>query len=426
MQKERNRDRMIRINDPNTTDFQSIDIDPFWNMKENICLKMHSIHAYPAKFPPFLTSRTISYAQDMGVVVDSVSDIFCGCGTVALEAKRLGINFWGCDLSPTAILIAKTKSQQYSISILEKNYKDILEYFELTKGNHIANEYSNERIRYWFHERQIINLSCLLSSIRRVTPERSKYRLFFECAFSNILKGASNWLTKSIKPQRDPSKISKGVIDLFSSQCLYMIKAASETIFHAPSEVVIERKNSLTLRRKEVCDLLLCSPPYVTSYEYADLHQLSNLWLGYTDDYRALRNNSIGSSYNCKSVGIKDLNKSGEHIYSQLRTVDKNKAHAVAKYHSDIQRITTVSRRLLKTNGICIMIIGNTSYKGVLIDNAKHLAESMLESGFTDVRVSRRAIKGKILTPYRNKDGTFSSVPTERQIYSDEYIIAGR
>lgn len=417
---------MIRIDDPNSTDFQSIDIDSFWNVKDTRDLKMHGIHAYPAKFPPFLTPKAISYAQGIGIVVNSISDIFCGCGTVALEAKRLGIDFWGCDLSPTAILIAKTKSRQYSISTLEKHYKRILDHFWSTQEDYVAYEHFNERIRYWFSERQINDLSCLLSSIRMVTSESSKYRLFFECAFSNILKGASNWLTKSIKPQRDPNKICKKAIDLFCSQCSFMIKAASELFFHTPSKVVIERKNSLTLRRRAICDLLLSSPPYVTSYEYADLHQLSNLWLGYTDDYRELRSNSIGSSYHCKSIELRDLNKSGKHIFDQLYFVDKSKAYSVAQYYLDIQRITTVSKQLLNTDGVCIMIIGNTSYKGIHIDNAKHLAESMLDSGFTDVRVSRRAIKGKTLTPYRNKDGTFSSVPTGRQIYSDEYIIAGR
>jgi hypothetical protein len=27
--------------------------------------------------------------------------------------------------------------------------------------------------------------------------------------------------------------------------------------------------------------LVITSPPYVTSYEYADLHQLTSIWLGY-------------------------------------------------------------------------------------------------------------------------------------------------
>lgn len=66
--------------------------------------------------------------------------------------------------------------------------------------------------------------------------------------------------------------------------------------------------------------MLITSPPYVTSYEYADLHQLSSLWLGYADDYRDLRKGSIGSVYNVEDYQIKvdDLNEVGKSIVNQL------------------------------------------------------------------------------------------------------------
>lgn len=52
----------------------------------------------------------------------------------------------------------------------------------------------------------------------------------------------------------------------------------------------------------------------MTSYEYADLHQLSSLWLGYTEDYRDLRKGSIGSIYNSDDfiVDVQKLNKTGK------------------------------------------------------------------------------------------------------------------
>src|SRR3546814_11916196 len=59
----------------------------------------------------------------------------------------------------------------------------------------------------------------------------------------------------------------------------------------------IRYANVLTVARpRQSLDLIVTSPPYVTSYEYADLHQLSSLWLGYAQDHRELRVGSIGSS----------------------------------------------------------------------------------------------------------------------------------
>ena len=34
----------------------------------------------------------------------------------------------------------------------------------------------------------------------------------------------------------------------------------------------------------ETVDLVITSSPYVTSYEYADIHQLSTIWLDLADD----------------------------------------------------------------------------------------------------------------------------------------------
>lgn len=56
---------------------------------------MHTIHSYPAKFPAFIASKAFDYAKQEGVKIERTSDIFCGCGTVALEAKEEDMSFGG-------------------------------------------------------------------------------------------------------------------------------------------------------------------------------------------------------------------------------------------------------------------------------------------------------------------------------------------
>jgi len=46
----------------------------------------------------------------------------------------------------------------------------------------------------------------------------------------------------------------------------------------------------------ETVDLIITSSPYVTSYEYADLHQLSTIWLNLVDDLKEYKKNFIGTS----------------------------------------------------------------------------------------------------------------------------------
>ena len=111
---------MIQIDNLNEIDFDSVPIDSFWNTGDEKELKMHRIHSYPAKFPAFITTKALDYAQKKSLNMKRIADIFCGCGTVAFEAKRCNIDFWGCDLNPVATMIAQAKSHKYQSGRLEK------------------------------------------------------------------------------------------------------------------------------------------------------------------------------------------------------------------------------------------------------------------------------------------------------------------
>ena len=72
------------------------------------------------------------------------------------------------------------------------------------------------------------------------------------------------------------------------------------------------------------------------------------------------------------------------------------------------------------------MVIGDTEYKGVKMQNARALAERMLLNGFEILEISKRKILNKFLPTHRDSTGKFSSNKTDRKIYSQEYILIGR
>ncbi len=390
---------------------------------------MHRIHAYPAKFPAFITQKAVAYAKDRGVKVDRIADIFCGCGTTALEAKRLNTAFWGCDINPVATLIARVKRADYQVATVQRNLEVILKAYARRSMLRNTPHLLDERLRYWHDDARILDLSRLKTSIE--TCPAGKYRDFFLCAFSNILKPTSRWLTKSIKPQIDPDKKPIGVLPAFKAQVGVMIKALKEDR-HSGSEKVdseIVTGNFLAMDFKEpVADLIVTSPPYVTSYEYADLHQLSTLWLDFTDDYRKLRTGTIGSLYHESSFDkdVLQLNGTGSGIVFGLYNVEKRKARATAKYFIDLKRTVHQCKKLLKSGGMILFVIGNTEYKGVKIDNAEYLRDCLMEAGFVEIETASRKISSKILTPYRNDLGQFSTDETSRKVYAEEFIVTGR
>lgn len=409
--------------------FDSIPIDPFWNTGIEKELKMHHIHAYPAKFPAFITTKALEFSKQKKVSIVRIADIFCGCGTVAFEAKRSKIDFWGCDINPVATMIARAKSGKYRSEKLKNYYDLIIEEFNHLDYESFSYEKANDRLKYWYSKKQFKELARLKTAIIKIVPARSNYRLFFLCAFSNILKPTSRWLTKSIKPQVDPKKNPADVMLAFKEQCLFMMLASDENDATGESEIKIVTGSFLDESIKHpTVDLIITSPPYVTSYEYADLHQLSLLWLSNANDYREFRDGSIGSLYHAYNFDkeLKRLNTTGTNIVFRLLNQDKAKARSVAKYFLDMQKVAEACLKMLSKKGMALFIVGNTEYKGVRIDNAKHLTESLLDCGFTQVCVTKRKISGKILTPYRDEHGRFSRDESSRKVYSEEFILIGR
>ena len=378
-----------------------------------------------AKFPAFITTKALAYAQSNGVNVKRVADVFCGCGTVAFEARRNGIDFWGCDINPVATLIATVKSNSYDQSKLKRYYQTAIAAFPRARTGVELSDVAIERLNYWYPKNQFRDLAKLLNAITCNIPSRSHYRPFFLCAFSNILKAASRWLTKSIKPQLDPDKKPADVREAFLNQVRSMIDAWEQAESAAKSRVKILTANVLDITPPSKIDMIVTSPPYVTSYEYADLHQLSSLWLGYASDYRELRRGSIGSAQHNLDFNreIKRLNKTGAGVVFSLFDRDKRIARSTAKYFLDMQTVASRCFRLLKDSGLALFVIGNTEYKGVRIDNAAHLAESLLSSGFSRVKVAKRRMSGKILTPYRDSVGQFSRRSTGRHVYAEEFVL---
>ena len=403
----------------------------YWNFGDRREDPIHRIHSYPAKFPAFITTKALQYAEDQGVDVEVVADVFCGCGTTAVEAKRNGMNFWGCDINPVAALIAQVKTHHYRDAVLKQRFEAIKDEFRRTEPTPEDRARVSDRIRYWFEERNIDDLIRLDHAIRRQTPARSPHRKFFLCGFSNILKPTSRWLTKSIKAQIDPHKSPRAVMEAFEEQFAMMRKANQHNRFPTPEpQVRIRTRNFLASTEPDFrADLIVTSPPYVISYDYASIHQLSTLWLRYASDYRDLRSNMLGIQYGVEPpepAAIKHLGPPVGKIYHDLLREDRRKAYSVARYFLDIDKAVAKCRSVLNDGGMAVFVIGNTQYRSVRIDNAQHLTACMDRAGFRDVEAIPRKVSWKIMTPYRDARGRFTRDSTQRKVYGEEFVVIGR
>jgi DNA modification methylase len=171
--------------------------------------------------------------------------------------------------------------------------------------------------------------------------------------------------------------------------------------------------------------LIVTSPPYVTSYEYADLHQLTALWLEYTKDLSNFRKRFIGTSYHSKKDLVLNSNLA-EEIRNELLKKDKKTAEEVSTYFSEMNQVFVEMKRMLKKGGKTCIVIGNTSLKGVEILNAEVFAEQLQNLGLRIADIIKREIPSKNLPSVRDeKTGKFASISDKNKVsvYPTEYIL---
>ena len=386
----------------------------------------HGYHRYPAKYIPQLARRVIEEHTCAG---DFVFDPFCGCGTTLVESIVSGRNSFGSDINPIAALISRAKIEFLPTSQLFMTFAKIKDQLKSAP----IDPPSHERIHHWFHQEQINDLSQLLSAIRSVTKDE-KERDFFLCGFSHILKNCSLWLQKSTKPTRDRNKKIPSVMASYERHIRLMMRGNARygkilddisIKGEASVECIDSRHTSLA---DNSVNLIVTSPPYITSYEYGDIHQLSMLWLNDLQDLRQFRSQFIGSSAMQDNGQLHNGTGSplADAICEELNEKKSNKQSEVRIYFQAMYEMWQEALRVVKPDGKVAIVIGDTFLHGVHISNSKVFIEQMTSLGFELIDVIKRRILSKILPSTRDQNtGRFvKATNTNRtDAYPFEYIL---
>lgn len=357
-----------------------------------------------------------------------------GSGTTVVEAVVNNRICIGVDINEIAVLLAKVKSTPIDFNILEKEYLNLISNLQqntdFQKELKIAQTHIQlpDRVDYWFKPHIKNKLIVILHNILKI--EHADIKDFFLIIFAQILKSCSIWLQKSVKPTRDLNKKEFDPLSKFEWQAKKLLKKFNDFNHLVSPRIDIEKyrivKNSdarnLPCESKKAT-LIVTSPPYVTSYEYADLHQLPSLWFGYLDELATFRKKFIGSSFRDRNR-IELKSKTADNIIAEL---GKNKkSREVENYFADMLESFIEMKRVLKTGGKAAIVIGNTTLKGVQILNAEVFKEQFENIEFKTHDIIHREIPSKMLPSTRDpKNGKFTKASNDKKslVYPTEYIL---
>jgi len=413
------------------TNFDNIAVSSEWAFESVRSIEQwtHGYHRYPAKFLPNVVKKIIEdYAPNCNVI----ADLFAGCGTTLVEAKAHGKKSIGTDINPVAQLITKVKTTPLDPTTLKNSYDRLIEQLDHFVEDEYVNIQKHDKVDYWFFPSEKAKVAFLFATINNAPFDAPTKEFFYVC-ISHILKNCSRWLQSSTKPQIDPDKKIPDPFDEFRRHCQIMINGnrafyeelVAKDNLDVQCDILLEDARHTSIQSESV-DIIITSPPYVTSYEYADIHQLTGYWMDFIPNMQDFRKKFIGTSYSGNSSLDVLGSALGQEIVNKLAIVNKHIACNVAQYFNDMQDVSREMVRILANNGQVCIVIGNTKIKGVHVKSAEVFYDFLQSAGLHKVDIIKRSIPHKLMPTLRDSiTGRFSKLdnPNCKRVYPDEYVI---
>ena len=244
----------------------------------------HGFHPYPGRFHPHLAHSVLKLAGRPGI---RVLDPFMGGGTTLVEAMRLGQEGWGNDLNPVALLVARERTRprdHQAASELEALVQALAEAVMETrtaKKAPLVRRAGLERVKGFYAPHILAEMIQWITRIDALPegPQRETLR----AVFSSLVVKFSLRRSDSAEEEK-PVAHPKGAISRFMvAKCRELLRAQQTLLARGktPPRVTLlnaDARHLDTLPAKRV-DLLLTSPPYPGTYDYADQHRLRMDWL---------------------------------------------------------------------------------------------------------------------------------------------------
>lgn len=353
----------------------------------------HHLYRYPGQFVPQIPRFLI---EKFSKKYDVVLDPFCGSGTTLVEANLLHRNSYGIDVNPIARLVTKVKTKKISMSndelIRITNINNFDDFDEIRK------ECKKFEYGYLFNGENLMQLLKLRKEIYENYTD--DIRNFLLVCLLSIVKSCANIDASKVRIVRE-KKDTINVFEIFKKTVHVNLKKLTSLNTDVFAEVLNcdypdsfgdlnepENAKKISLETQTI-DLVVTSPPYLNALNYIKIHRIEMALLNEKVDEK----NYIGVDKEIEITESSDACK---------------KLMAIEIYFKDMENAISEISRVLKSNGVCGMIIDkdrkikNVRFKfaNELIERAKNY-NMVLEDKFYRYATKENKSEGERMLVFR-------------------------
>ena len=339
----------------------------------------HSLHPYPAKFPPPLPARLIEILSEPG---DTILDPFCGSGTTLVEALRLDRGAVGVDVNPIGVIASKAKT--HALDATDRKALFGFVHRLQADADHAAGADTLmsavmpvceprpappiPNIENWFEPVAIQEIGLILARIDDI--KGSNPRDVARACLSAIMVQVSNQDSET-RYTAKPRGLRPGeVLDRCARKVWEALKAHevwSQLRHDRRCDVLLGDARELAPDAIGAVHAVVTSPPYANAFDYHLYHRHRMFWLGYDP------------------LGVRSL-EIGSHLNHQ------READGVASYGADMVACMKSLAACTRPRTPAAFVVGDSVFHGQVIDNARVLVEAARSAGFRCIALAQRAI----------------------------------
>lgn len=313
-----------------------------WNFPKagNATDSLHSLHWFAGNFIPQMPSYLIQILSNPG---DLILDPFCGSGTTALEAVRIGRRTVASDILSACVFLTERKLKAAQHPPSKKDISDVLAKLVWTINS--ENALIGTGLDAWYSPSTFSKLG-FIDSVISSSPE--SVRDVLELLFSNLLFACAHpgkaltstgqprlhhwgWVADNVLPR---PLVEHDAIDLFHKSLLRVQAFPELSGMDGDSFVVTQcDARSLPLNDNTV-NCVVTSPPYIGMIDYAKSHRLTYMWKGWKVDFE--REGEIGARFKRFRKALSE------------------------EYIVDMRQCMMEIARVLRPGGYCAIVIGES------------------------------------------------------------------